>query len=92
MFEDEELKEIDDTLSSKEADAFAKELAREAKKKKDLKPRKHRSYRKCTAGQCQRKPTHSVVRVCASVEGETINFLEKLSLIHISEPTRPRLL
>ena len=74
MFEDEEIKEIDDTLSSKEAEAFAKQVAREAKKKKARKPRKMRSYRKCTAGQCQRKPTHTVVRVHASVEDGTINF------------------
>jgi hypothetical protein len=77
MFEDEEIKEIDDTLSSKEAEAFAKQVAREAKKKKARKPRKMRSYRKCTAGQCQRKPTHTVVRVHASVEDGTINFTEK---------------
>jgi len=77
MFEDEEIKEIDDTLSSKEADAFAKQLAREAKKKKARKPRKPRRYRKCTAGQCQRKPTHSVVRVHASAEDGIINFEEK---------------
>lgn len=76
---DEELKQIDDTLSTKEADAFAKNLASEAKKKKARKPRKQRRYRKCTAGQCQRKPTHTVVRVHAEVDEDTktINFTEK---------------
>jgi len=82
MSDDEEIKEIDETLSAKEADAFAKDAAREAKKKKRRTPRKRKSYRKCTAGQCQRKPTHSVVRVVASIgedpEGsKTINFEEK---------------
>ena len=79
MFDDDEIKDIDDTLSAKEAEAFAKDAAREAKKKKRRKPRKKRNYRKCTAGQCQRKPTHSVVRVHAKYdEGtKTINFEEK---------------
>ena len=39
MFDDDEIKEIDDTLSAKEAEAFAKQVASEAKKKKRL-PRK----------------------------------------------------
>ena len=86
MFDDEEIKEIDDTLSAKEAEAFAKQIAREAKKKKARKPKRKRSYRSCTAGQCQRKPTHTVVRVCASLEGETINFLEK----HLTLPSCER--
>mgnify|MGYP003971131843 FL=1 len=89
MFEDEEIKEIDDTLCAKEAEAFAKQLAREAKKKKKArKPRKPRSYRKCTAGQCQRKPTHSVVRVHAKYdEGDkTINFEEKHLTLPACEP------
>ena len=86
MFDDDEIKEIDDTLSAKEAEAFAKDVAREAKKKKARKPKRKRSYRKCTAGQCQRKPTHTVVRVHASLEGETINFLEK----HLTLPACER--
>ena len=77
MFDDDEIKEIDDTLSAKEAEAFAKQVASEAKKKKRRKPRSNRSYRKCTAGQCQRKPTHTVVRVHASLEGGIIKFEEK---------------
>ena len=77
MFDDEEIKEIDDTLSAKEAEAFAKQIAREAKKKKARKPKRKRSYRSCTAGQCQRKPTHTVVRVHATVEDGKINFEEK---------------
>ena len=77
MFEDDEIKEIDDTLSAKEAEAFAKQVAAEAKKKKRRKPRKARSYRKCTAGQCQRKPTHTVVRVHATVEDGLIKFEER---------------
>ena len=77
MFDDDEIKEIDDSLSAKEAEAFAKQVAAEAKKKKRRKPRKARSYRKCTAGQCQRKPTHTVVRVHASVEDGLINFEER---------------
>ena len=77
MFDDDEIKEIDDTLSAKEAEAFAKQVAKEAKKKKRRKPRAMRSYRKCTAGQCQRKPTHSVVRVHATVEDGIINFEER---------------
>jgi len=77
MFDDEEIKEIDDTLSAKEAEAFAKQVAKEAKKKKRRKPRSMRSYRKCTAGQCQRKPTHTVVRVHTSVEDGIINFEER---------------
>jgi hypothetical protein len=87
-FDDEEIKEIDDTLSSKEAEAFAKEVAREAKKKKARKPKKPRRYRKCTAGQCQRKPTHSVVRVYAKYdEGtKTISFEEKHLCLPACEP------
>ena len=54
MFDDDEIKEIDDTLSAKEAEAVAKQVAAEAKKKKRRKPRSNRSYRQCTAGQCQR--------------------------------------
>ncbi len=81
MFEsdEDEIKEIDDTLSAKEAEAFARQAASEARKKKARKPRKMRSYRKCTAGQCQRKPTHSVVRVHAKYDEDTktINFEEK---------------
>ena len=77
MFDDDEIKEIDDTLSAKEAEAFAKQIAAEAKKKKRRKSSKKRSYRKCTAGQCQRKPTHSVVRVHATLENGTIKFEEK---------------
>jgi hypothetical protein len=81
MSDDDEIKEIDDTLSAKEAEAFARAAASEARKKKARKPRKPRSYRKCTAGQCQRKPTHSVVKVVASIgedsEGsKTILFKE----------------
>ena len=74
MFDDDEIKEIDDTLSAKEAEAFAKQIAAEAKKKKRRKTSKKRNYRKCTAGQCQRKPTHTVVRVHASVEDGIIKF------------------
>ena len=77
MFDDDEIKEIDDTLCAKEAEAFAKQVAAEAKKKKRRKPRSNRSYRQCTAGQCQRKPTHTVVRVHASLEGGLIKFEEK---------------
>ena len=50
MFDDDEIKEIDDTLSAKEAEAFAKQIAAEAKKKKRRKSSKKRSYRQCTAG------------------------------------------
>ena len=77
MFDDDEIKEIDDTLSAKEAAAIAKQIAAEAKKKKRRKSSKKRSYRKCTAGQCQRKPTHSVVRVHATLEDGIIKFEEK---------------
>ena len=77
MFDDDEIKEIDDTLSAKEAEAFAKQIAAEAKKKKRRKNSKKRNYRKCTAGQCQRKPTHSVVRVHATLENGIIKFEEK---------------
>ena len=77
MFDDDEIKEIDDTLSAKEAEAFAKQIAAEAKKKKRRKSRKKRSYRSCTAGQCQRKPTHTVVRVHARLEDGIIKFEEK---------------
>ena len=77
MFDDDEIKEIDDTLSAKEAEAFAKQIAAEAKKKKRRKNSKKRNYRKCTAGQCQRKPTHSVVRVHATLEDGIIKFEEK---------------
>ena len=77
MFDDDEIKEIDDTLSVKEAEAFAKQIAAEAKKKKRRKSSKKRSYRQCTAGQCQRKPTHSVVRVHAILENGIIKFEEK---------------
>lgn len=76
MFDDE-IKEIDDEISSKEAEAFAKQVAAEAKKKKRVKKSKKRSYRSCTAGACERKPTHSVVRVHASIEDNKINFTEK---------------
>lgn len=91
MFDDEEIKEIDDTLCAKEAEAFAKDAAREAKKKKRRTPRKRKSYRKCTAGQCQRKPTHSVVQVVASLgkdsEGnKTINFKEDHLILPACEP------
>ena len=85
MFDDDEIKEIDDTLSAKEAEAFAKQIAAEAKKKKRRKPRKNRSYRKCTAGQCQRKPTHSVVRVHASLEDGIIKFVEKQLILPACE-------
>ena len=78
MNDDEELKQIDDTLSTKEADAVAKSLTANAKKKKRRKPTKPRRPRKCSAGHCQRKPTHTVVRVIAVVDEETntINFKE----------------
>ena len=85
MFDDDEIKDIDDKLSAREAEAFAKQIASEAKKKKRRKPRKNRSYRQCTAGQCQRKPTHTVVRVHASLEGETINFEEKQLILPACE-------
>ena len=87
MFDDEEIKEIDDELSAKEAEAYAKAIAAESKKKrrsswsikKKRKGTRKKTYRTCTAGQCQRKPTHTVVRVHAMFdEGtKTINFEEK---------------
>ncbi len=88
MSDDDEIKEIDDTLSAKEAEAFARQVASEARKKKARKPKKPRRYRKCTAGQCQRKPTHSVVRVHAEYdEGtKTINFTEKALCLPACEP------
>jgi len=78
MSDDDELKQIDDTLSTKEADAVAKKLTSEAKKKKRRKPSKPRRPRKCSAGHCQCKPTHTVVRVIAEVDEDTktINFKE----------------
>lgn len=81
----EDLKEIDEELSAREAEAFAKQAASEAKKKKARKTRKKRNYRKCTAGQCQRKPTHSVVRVHATVEDGIINFEEKQLILPACE-------
>ena len=85
MFDDDEIKEIDDTLCAKEAEAFAKQIAAEAKKKKRRKPRSNRSYRQCTAGQCQRKPTHTVVRVHASLEDGLIKFEEKQLILPACE-------
>ena len=83
---DEELKQIDDALNTKEAEAFAKNLASEAKKKKARKsPRKRRS-RQCSAGQCKSKGMYTVIQVRATVkEGEegTITFTEN-SLIQPS--------
>ena len=73
---DEELKQIDDALSTKEADAFAKKLASEAKKKKARKSTKKRRYRQCSAGQCKSKGTYTVIQVKAAVEEGTITFTE----------------
>lgn len=88
MSDDDEIKEIDDTLTAKEAEAFARQVASAAKKKKARKPRKLSSYRKCTAGQCQRKPTHTVVRVHAKYDedAKTISFEEKHLCLPACEP------
>ena len=88
MSDEDEIKEIDDKLTAKEAEAFARQVASEARKKKARKPRKMRSYRKCTAGQCQRKPTHTVVRVHAKCDegNKTITFEEK----HLTLPACER--
>ena len=80
---DEELKQIDDALSTKEADAFAKNLASEAKKKKARKSPKKRRYRQCSAGQCKSKGMYTVIQVKATVEDGTITFTEN-SLIQPS--------
>ena len=81
---DDEIKEIDDELCAKEAEAYAKQVAEETKKKsrspwrtkKKRKSNRKKTYRTCTAGACERKPTHTVVRVKANIEGDKINFTE----------------
>jgi hypothetical protein len=82
----DEFKEVDETLSAQDADAFAKHAAAEAKKKKKVKrkARRKRYYRACTAGPCHGKPSHSVVRVIATLceDTKTINFEEK----HLIQP------
>jgi hypothetical protein len=90
--EADEFKELDEDHCAKEAEAFAKQIAAEAKKKKVRKaPRRARSYRQCTAGQCHGKPTHSVVQVVASIgedsEGsKRINFQEDHLILPACEP------